>query len=119
LLHERGTDVIAVEPGDGMAAQFRSVLPEVPIIRGDGNALLLTDASRDLITHAQSWHWTDTSRSVPEALRLLRPGGAPAICRPASELTANPRIHHPESGGWFRRASRCSGWGRYGHRFGR
>ncbi|MFF5587387.1 class I SAM-dependent methyltransferase [Streptomyces hygroscopicus] len=79
LLYERGADVVAVEPGVGMATQFRRTLPDVPIVRGDGNALPLADASRDLITYAQSWHWTDTDRSVPEALRVLRPGGALAV----------------------------------------
>ncbi|MER7787513.1 class I SAM-dependent methyltransferase [Streptomyces sp. NPDC097640] len=79
LLRERGAEVIAVEPGDGMAAQFRRTLPDVPIVRGDGNALPLADASHDLITYAQSWHWTDTGRSVPEALRVLRPGGTLAL----------------------------------------
>ncbi len=71
--------MIAVEPGDGMAAEFRRTLPDLPIVRGDGNALPLADASRDLITYAQSWHWTDTDRSVPEALRVLRPGGTLAL----------------------------------------
>ncbi|GAU69360.1 hypothetical protein SSP35_12_00080 [Streptomyces sp. NBRC 110611] len=79
LLRERGARVIAVEPGGTMAAQFREALPDVPVVRGDGNALPLADASQDLITYAQSWHWTDTARSVPEALRVLRPGGALAV----------------------------------------
>ncbi|MFC5149872.1 class I SAM-dependent methyltransferase [Streptomyces aureoversilis] len=79
LLRERGADVVAVEPGDGMAAQFRRTLPGVPLVRGDGNALPLADASRDLVTYTQSWHWTDTERSVPEALRVLRPDGALAL----------------------------------------
>ncbi|MFD0341116.1 class I SAM-dependent methyltransferase [Streptomyces sp. NPDC127117] len=79
LLRERGADAIGVEPGGAMAAQFRTVLPDVPIVRGDGNALPLADASHDLITYAQSWQWTDTTRSVPEALRVLLPGGALAI----------------------------------------
>ncbi|WP_252826181.1 class I SAM-dependent methyltransferase [Actinoallomurus soli] len=79
LLHRRGADVIAVEPGEAMAAEFRQVLPGIPIVRGDGNALPLADSSHDLITYAQSWQWTDTSRSVPEALRVLRAGGALAI----------------------------------------
>jgi SAM-dependent methyltransferase len=79
LLCDRGADVIAVEPGDAMAAEFHRVRPDVPIVRGDGNALPLADSSHDLITYAQSWQWTDTSRSVPEALRVLRSDGALAI----------------------------------------
>ncbi|RZU21485.1 class I SAM-dependent methyltransferase [Streptomyces sp. BK239] len=76
LLHARGADVVAVEPGDGMAEQFRRALPEVPVVRGDGNRLPLATASVDFLTYAQSWHWTDPARSVPEAVRVLRPGGA-------------------------------------------
>ena len=79
LLRERGADVVAVEPGERMAAAFRQALPDVPIVRGDGNALPLAGASRDLMVYAQSWQWTDPGRSVPEALRVLRPGGALAI----------------------------------------
>jgi SAM-dependent methyltransferase len=79
LLHERGADVLAIEPGDGMAAQFRRTLPGIPLVRGNGNALPLADASADLLTYAQAWHWTDTARSVPEALRVLRPGGSLAL----------------------------------------
>ncbi len=62
-----------------MAAKFHTVLPDVPIIRSDGNALPLADASQDLLTYAQSWLWTDTTLSVPEALRVLLPAGALAI----------------------------------------
>ncbi|MDV9174189.1 class I SAM-dependent methyltransferase [Streptomyces sp. W16] len=79
LLHARGADVIAIEPGDGMAAQFRRTLPDVPIVRGSGDALPLTDHCADFLTYAQAWHWTDTTKSVPEALRVLRPGGALAL----------------------------------------
>lgn len=79
LLHERGAEVIAVEPGDGMAAQFRHALPDIPIVRGNGNSLPLADDSADFLTYAQAWHWTDTAQSVPEALRVLRPGGALAL----------------------------------------
>lgn len=79
LLHARGAHVVAVEPGDGMAAQFRSTLPDIPIVRGTGDDLPLADASVDFLTYAQAWHWTDQSRSVPEALRVLRPGGALAL----------------------------------------
>jgi len=43
------------------------------------DALPLASASMDLLTYAQSWHWTEPNRSVPEALRVLRPGGALAL----------------------------------------
>ncbi|MEU7132472.1 class I SAM-dependent methyltransferase [Streptomyces sp. NPDC046261] len=79
LLHARGARVVAVEPGDGMAAQFRRDLPGVPLVRGDGNHLPLATASLDFLTYAQSWHWTDPGRAVPEALRVLRPGGVLAL----------------------------------------
>lgn len=39
LLHARGADLIAIEPGDGMAAQFRRTLPVIPLVRGTGDAL--------------------------------------------------------------------------------
>ncbi|MFE0804351.1 class I SAM-dependent methyltransferase [Streptomyces sp. NPDC058812] len=78
-LHARGADVIAVEPGAGMAAEFRRTLPGVPVVRGNGNTLPLADHCADLLTYAQAWHWTDPDRAVPEALRVLRPGGALAL----------------------------------------
>ncbi|MEU8629906.1 methyltransferase domain-containing protein [Streptomyces sp. NPDC048669] len=78
-LHDRGADVVAVEPGPGMAAELRRTLPDVPLVRGDGNRLPFAAASADLITYAQSWHWTDSARSAPEAMRVLRPGGALAL----------------------------------------
>ncbi|MEV6080880.1 class I SAM-dependent methyltransferase [Streptomyces sp. NPDC052069] len=79
LLHARGSRTVAVEPGDGMAEEFRRRLPEVPVVRGDGNHLPLRSGSVDLLTYAQSWHWTDPDRSVPEVRRVLRPGGALAL----------------------------------------
>ncbi|MFC8420605.1 class I SAM-dependent methyltransferase [Streptomyces sp. NPDC057236] len=78
-LHARGAHVVAVEPGEGMAAEFRRALPDVPVVRGSGDALPLADHRADLLTYAQAWHWTDPARAVPEAVRVLRPGGALAL----------------------------------------
>jgi hypothetical protein len=65
LLHARGAEVIAIEPGAGMARQFRRTLPDVPIVRGNGNALPFADASADFLTYAQAWHWTDPAKVGP------------------------------------------------------
>ncbi|MGW2475236.1 class I SAM-dependent methyltransferase [Streptomyces sp. NPDC001665] len=86
-LLDRGARVVAVEPGPGMAAQLRRDLPDVPLVRGDGNRLPFATASADLITYAQSWHWTDHVRAAAEVRRVLRPGGALALWWNVSDRT--------------------------------
>ncbi|MEU5978254.1 class I SAM-dependent methyltransferase [Streptomyces sp. NPDC047315] len=79
LLRARGARVVALEPGAGMAGELRRAAPDVPLVRGEGDRLPFTGGSFDLVTYAQAWHWTEPARSVPEALRVLRPHGALAL----------------------------------------
>ncbi|MFJ8438011.1 class I SAM-dependent methyltransferase [Kitasatospora griseola] len=79
LLAGRGARVVAVEPSEGMAAVFREVSPDLPVVRASGDELPFHDASVDFVTYAQAFHWTDPDRSVPEALRVLRPSGSLAL----------------------------------------
>lgn len=62
-----------------MAAKLRTAAPEIPLVRGEGNRLPFAAGSFDVVTYAQGWHWTDPTRSVPEALRVLRPHGVLAL----------------------------------------
>ncbi len=42
---------------------------------GPAEALPLTDASADIVTAGQAFHWFDRSRALPEIRRVLRPEG--------------------------------------------
>jgi SAM-dependent methyltransferase len=79
LLRGRGADVVAVEPTPGMAEQLHRVSPQIPLVRGDGDRLPFADGCADLVTYGQAFHWTTPAKSVPEARRVLRPGGALAV----------------------------------------
>lgn len=79
LLAGRGARVVAVEPSPGMAARLHAVSPEIPLVKGTGDELPCHDATADLVTYAQAFHWTDHARSIPEAIRVLRPGGSLAL----------------------------------------
>jgi SAM-dependent methyltransferase len=46
----------------------------LPVV-GDGNALPLAGDQYDLVSYAQSFHWTDPDLALAEAFRVLKPGG--------------------------------------------
>ena len=74
-MHARGLEVTAVDPSEGMLAQLRTVLPEVPSLTGTAEAIPLADDSVDVVLMAQAWHWVDPERAAPEIARVLAPGG--------------------------------------------
>jgi len=70
-----GADVTAVEPDELMLAELRRVLPSVRALTGSAEAIPLDSASVDAVLCAQSLHWFDLSRALPEIARVLVPGG--------------------------------------------
>ncbi len=74
-LVEAGLTVTAVDPSPEMLRVLGERLPGVEARLGTGESLPVADASQDLVVAAQSWHWVDTERAVPEVARVLRPGG--------------------------------------------
>ena len=74
-----GARVIAVEPGEAMLAQLRTVLPDVEATQGAAESIPLADASVDAVTVGQAFHWFRHVEAVPELRRVLRDGGAVAL----------------------------------------
>jgi SAM-dependent methyltransferase len=74
-LLDRGLDVTAVEPSEGMREQLAHAVPGVPVHAGSAEEIPLPDHSVDAVLVAQAWHWVDRSRAVPEVARVLVPGG--------------------------------------------
>lgn len=79
LLVEAGADVVAVEPVAGMRALLAHHLPTVEVLDGTAEAIPLADASLDLVTVAQAFHWFDGPAALAEIARVLRPGGGLAL----------------------------------------
>jgi SAM-dependent methyltransferase len=75
-LLESGATVIAVEP----VAEMRAALPSAArVLDGTAEAIPLDDASVDLVTVAQAFHWFDGHAALAEIHRVLRPGGRLAL----------------------------------------
>jgi SAM-dependent methyltransferase len=74
-LVQRGLVVTAVDPSSDMLAVLSTHLPDVRAVIGAAEQTHLPEASADLVTLAQAWHWVDHGASLREAGRVLRPGG--------------------------------------------
>lgn len=82
LLLESGAQVIGVEPNAAMRAAAEQALGREPRFRsvdGSAEATRLPDASVDLITAAQAFHWFDTVRARSEFSRILMARGWVAL----------------------------------------
>lgn len=78
-LADLGHRVTAVEPLAEMRAELEAAVPGVRVLEGSAEAMPLPDASADVVTCAQAFHWFDHTRSLPEIARVLRRGGRLAL----------------------------------------
>ena len=76
LLAATGARVIAVEP---VAAMRAAIGPGVEALEGRAEAIPLPDATVDVVTVGQAFHWFDPDRALAEIHRVLRPAGALAL----------------------------------------
>lgn len=78
LLLAHGNRVFGIEPNDAMRAEAEHTLgsqSRFTSVRGSAEATTLPDASVNLVTAAQAFHWFDADAAKREFLRILRPGG--------------------------------------------
>jgi len=69
---------VAVEPVPEMRARLGAV-GGVRVLDGTAEDLPLPDASVDVVTVAQAFHWFDAPVALAECARVLRPGGLLAL----------------------------------------
>jgi ubiquinone/menaquinone biosynthesis C-methylase UbiE len=74
-----GHDVHATDPDERMLAVLRDRLPDVRTSVAAAEDIPAPDASYDVVVCAQSFHWFDHERALPEIARVLKPGGRLAL----------------------------------------
>jgi SAM-dependent methyltransferase len=99
MLLDAGYRVIAVEPNAPMRAAAEKWLggnAHFSTIDGRADATGLDDASVDLVTVAQAFHWFDEEATRREFARILRSGGLAAIWWNSRRLTGTPFLENYE-----------------------
>jgi SAM-dependent methyltransferase len=79
---EFGCRVSGVEPNEAMraaGAQLLASYPHFTSLPGSAEETGLADASADLVSAGQAFHWFDPPRARLEFRRILRPGGWVAL----------------------------------------
>jgi SAM-dependent methyltransferase len=109
----RGARVVGIDNSDAQLATARRMQERhglaFPLLHGNAEAVPLPDASFDFaISEYGACLWADPARWVPEAARLLRPGGRlvflvnsylMALCTPDEEgVAATDRLQRPAFG---------------------
>jgi SAM-dependent methyltransferase len=77
-LAARGALVLAVEPNQSMR-DAAEPYPRVEWVAATAEATGLDEATVDLATAFQAFHWFDQPRALKEMVRILRPGGRAAL----------------------------------------
>lgn len=92
MLAARETDVVAIEPGDGMVKVLRrncAGLDNVTIDQTSFEEFEPAGRTFDVVAAAQSWHWVSGDR-YDRAASLLRPDGAIALFWNLATLRDSP-----------------------------
>src|SRR5689334_22644665 len=99
LFLANGNVVFGVEPNGAMREVAENIFKDQPSFRsvdGSAESTTLTDASVDVITAGQAFHWFDAAKTRREWVRILKSGGWVALIWNARELQTTPFLHDYE-----------------------
>ncbi len=115
VLLPHAQSIVAIEPSAAMRTAFQQAVPDVEVRDGRAEAIPLPDASVDLVTVGEAFHWFRPIPALTEIARVLRPRGAlvvannewrsdaaPWIAQVHERLGSRPRVRAP--GRHWRRA---------------
>jgi SAM-dependent methyltransferase len=87
-------EVIGIEPNEAMLRWSARVAPGAAFAAARAEALPVRSASVDVITAAGSLNYVDLASFVPEAIRVLRPGGTLVVYDfgPGREFRDSPAL---------------------------
>jgi SAM-dependent methyltransferase len=101
-LHALGARVTGIDLSERQLSHARSLMEaagvEFPLVHGNAEATPFSDASFDIVfCDYGAMTFADPYRTVPEAARLLRPGGLFAFCAmtPLVDMTWPDEAEHP------------------------
>jgi SAM-dependent methyltransferase len=75
----QGHQVVATDPLAAMLRLLVARLPDTPVAVAAAERIPLRARSVDTVVGAQTFHWWDLERALPEIARVLRPGGHLAL----------------------------------------
>ena len=75
LVDKGYTNLVVVEPSEGMLQTFHQNFPEIETHLGSSYDIPLKDASVDAVVVAQGFHWFSDEASLEEIKRVLKHGG--------------------------------------------
>jgi SAM-dependent methyltransferase len=78
---DRGSDVVALEPGSRLAEILAEVAPGGEVVVAGLEDASLASADFDSVVAATALHWVDLSVGLPKIHRALRSGGQLAVWR--------------------------------------
>jgi SAM-dependent methyltransferase len=100
LFLKHGFQVIGVEPNDAMREASDRMLSGYPgfrSVKGTAQATTLADASVDLVTAAQAFHWFESPETRAEFTRILKPGGKIALIWNERRIDTTPFLRDYEA----------------------